>query len=96
MSNGRILIDPHFCLEIWGTEYSKIKEICLLAEKLGYYGFYYGESLADIDLDCWTIISNLSAVTQMIKLGPVITYLFPQVQEHLSITKASFDNARDF
>lgn len=78
MSNGRILIDPHFCLEIWGTEYSKIKEICLLAEKLGYYGFYYGESLADIDLDCWTIISNLSAVTQMIKLGPVITYLFPQ------------------
>ena len=72
MSNGRILIDPHFSLEIWGTEYIKIKEICLLAEKLGYYGFYYGESL-----DCWTIISNLSAVTQMIKLGPVITYLFP-------------------
>ena len=96
MSNGRILIDPHFCLEIWGTEYSKIKEICLLAEKLGYYGFYYGESLADIDLDCWTIISNLSAVTEMIKLGPVITYLFPQVQEHLSISKASFDNARYF
>lgn len=50
----------------------------MLAEKLGYYGFYYGESLADIDLDCWTIISNLSAITQMIKLGPVITYLFPQ------------------
>ena len=23
----------------------------------------YGESLADIDLDCWTIISNLSAIT---------------------------------
>jgi alkanesulfonate monooxygenase SsuD/methylene tetrahydromethanopterin reductase-like flavin-dependent oxidoreductase (luciferase family) len=72
------LIDARFSLEIWGTEYSKIKEICLLAEKLRYYGFYYGESLADIDLDCWTIISNLSAITQTIKLGPVITYLFPK------------------
>lgn len=72
------MIDARFCLEIWGTEYNKIKEICLLAEKLGYYGFYYGESLADIDLDCWTIISNLSAITRTIKLGPVITYLFPQ------------------
>jgi alkanesulfonate monooxygenase SsuD/methylene tetrahydromethanopterin reductase-like flavin-dependent oxidoreductase (luciferase family) len=49
-----------------------------LAEELGYYGFYYGESLADVDLDCWTIISTLSTITQKIKLGPVITYLFPQ------------------
>ena len=72
------MINARFCLEVWGTEYSKIKEICLLAEKLGYYGFYYGESLADIDLDCWTIISNLSAITRKIKLGPVITYLLPQ------------------
>jgi alkanesulfonate monooxygenase SsuD/methylene tetrahydromethanopterin reductase-like flavin-dependent oxidoreductase (luciferase family) len=72
-----MLINARFCLEIWGTNYDKIKEVCLLAEKLGYYGFYYGESLADIDLDCWTIISNLSVVTHTIKLGPVITYLFP-------------------
>lgn len=39
-----------FCLEVWGTDY-KIKETCILAEKLGYYGFYYGEALAHIDLD---------------------------------------------
>jgi alkanesulfonate monooxygenase SsuD/methylene tetrahydromethanopterin reductase-like flavin-dependent oxidoreductase (luciferase family) len=71
-------MNARFCLEIWGTEYNKIKEVCLLAEKLGYYGFYYGESLADIDLDCWTIISNLSAITQRIKLGPVVTYMLPQ------------------
>jgi hypothetical protein len=44
-----------FCLEVWGTDYTKIKNTCILAEKLGYDGFYYGESLADIDLDCWTI-----------------------------------------
>jgi len=62
-----------FCLEVWGTDDNKIKDTCMLAEELGYDGFYYGESLADIDLDCWTIISNLSAITNKIKLGPVIT-----------------------
>ena len=31
-----------FCLEVWGTDYEKIKDICILAEKLGYYGFYHG------------------------------------------------------
>ena len=81
--------NSRFCLEIWGTEYNKIKEICLLSEKLGYYGFYYGESLADIDLDCWTIISNLSAITQKIKLGPVITYLFPQYRNISLLAKQS-------
>jgi alkanesulfonate monooxygenase SsuD/methylene tetrahydromethanopterin reductase-like flavin-dependent oxidoreductase (luciferase family) len=56
------------CLEVWCTDYGK---------KLGYYGFYYEESLAEIDLDCWSVISNLSAMTATIKLGPVITYLIP-------------------
>lgn len=71
------MINAQFCLEVWGTSYSKIKEICQLAERLGYYGFYYGESLAGIDLECWTVISNLAALTKKVKLGPVITYLFP-------------------
>ena len=66
-----------FCLEAWGTNYEKIKDTCIAAEKLGYYGFYYGESLADIDLDCWTVISALVSYTNKIKLGPVITYLLP-------------------
>ena len=67
-----------FCLEVWGTSYGDIRDTCILAEDLGYYGFYYGESLAEIDMDCWTIISNLSAITSKIRLGPVITYLFPK------------------
>jgi alkanesulfonate monooxygenase SsuD/methylene tetrahydromethanopterin reductase-like flavin-dependent oxidoreductase (luciferase family) len=79
--------NPSFCLEVWGTDYSKIKNTCILAEKLGYYGFYYGESLADIDLDCWTILSNLSAITNKIKLGPVITYLFPQYRNIFLLAK---------
>jgi alkanesulfonate monooxygenase SsuD/methylene tetrahydromethanopterin reductase-like flavin-dependent oxidoreductase (luciferase family) len=58
-----------------------------LAEKLGYYGFYYGESLADIDLDCWTVLSSLSSITNQIKLGPVITYLFPQYRNIALVAK---------
>jgi alkanesulfonate monooxygenase SsuD/methylene tetrahydromethanopterin reductase-like flavin-dependent oxidoreductase (luciferase family) len=77
------------CLEVWGTDYNKIKETCVLAEKLGYYGFYYGESLADIDLDCWTVLSSLSSVTSQIKLGPVITYLFPQYRNIALLAKQS-------
>lgn len=67
-----------FCLEVWGTDYQKIKQTCLLAEKCGYYGFYYGESLTDIDLDCWTVLSSLISLTETIKLGPVITYIIPE------------------
>jgi len=78
-----------FCLEVWGTDYDKIKELCILAEKLGYYGFYYGESLAQIDLDCWSIISNLSALTTTIKLGPVITYLIPRYRNIALLAKQS-------
>src|SRR5918912_1151180 len=79
--------NPNFCLEVWGTDYNKIKDTCILAERLGYHGFYYGESLANIDLDCWTIISNLSALTNKIKLGPVITYLFPQYRNTFLLAK---------
>ena len=86
-SNGRNNNNTSFCLEVWGTDYNKIKDTCIVAEKLGYDGFYYGESLADIDLDCWTIISNLSAITNKIKLGPVITYLFPQYRNIFLLAK---------
>ncbi|HYA85015.1 MAG TPA: LLM class flavin-dependent oxidoreductase, partial [Candidatus Bathyarchaeia archaeon] len=78
-----------FCLEVWGNDYGKIKDTCILAEKLGYYGFYYGESLAEIDLDCWSVISNLSAITATIKLGPVITYVIPQYRNIALLAKQS-------
>jgi alkanesulfonate monooxygenase SsuD/methylene tetrahydromethanopterin reductase-like flavin-dependent oxidoreductase (luciferase family) len=78
---------PSFCLEIWGADYTKIKDTCVVAEKLGYSGFFYGESLTDIDLDCWTILSNLSAVTTDIKLGPVITYLIPEYRSIALLAK---------
>jgi alkanesulfonate monooxygenase len=78
-----------FCLEVWGTDYSRIKETCILAENLGYHGFYYGESLADIDLDCWTAISALASDTKSIRLGPVITYILPQYRSIMLLAKQS-------
>jgi alkanesulfonate monooxygenase SsuD/methylene tetrahydromethanopterin reductase-like flavin-dependent oxidoreductase (luciferase family) len=86
-SNGKYLHCVQLCLEVWGTEYEKIKATCIRAEKLGFYGFYYGESLADIDLDCWTIISALVPQTNRIKLGPVITYLLPQYRSIALLAK---------
>jgi alkanesulfonate monooxygenase SsuD/methylene tetrahydromethanopterin reductase-like flavin-dependent oxidoreductase (luciferase family) len=79
--------DLKFCLEIWGTDHAKIKDACLLAEDLGYHGFFYGESLADLDLDSWTVISALSSLTKRIKLGPVITYLLPQYRSIALVAK---------
>jgi alkanesulfonate monooxygenase SsuD/methylene tetrahydromethanopterin reductase-like flavin-dependent oxidoreductase (luciferase family) len=76
-----------FCLEIWGTNYEKIKNICIFAEKNGYDGFFYGESLANIDLDCWTVLSSLINITNRIKLGPVITYLFPEYRSIVLLAK---------
>lgn len=76
-----------FCLEVWGTDYNKIKDTCILAEKLGYYGFYYGESLAEIDMDCWTVLSALASQTSSIKLGPVITYMIPQYRNVALLAK---------
>jgi alkanesulfonate monooxygenase SsuD/methylene tetrahydromethanopterin reductase-like flavin-dependent oxidoreductase (luciferase family) len=76
-----------FCLEIWGTNYEKIKEMCVFAEKSGYDGFFYGESLTDIDLDCWTVLSSLINITSKIKIGPVITYLFPEYRNITLLAK---------
>jgi alkanesulfonate monooxygenase SsuD/methylene tetrahydromethanopterin reductase-like flavin-dependent oxidoreductase (luciferase family) len=76
-----------FCLEIWGVDFEKIREVCTLAERLGYDGFFYGESLSEIDLDCWTVLSSLASTTNRIKLGPVITYLFPEYRSLALLAK---------
>jgi alkanesulfonate monooxygenase SsuD/methylene tetrahydromethanopterin reductase-like flavin-dependent oxidoreductase (luciferase family) len=83
------LSDVCYCLEIWGTDYEKIKQTCKLAEEIGYYGFYYGESLTDIDLDCWTVLSTLIPITNKIKLGPVITYILPDYRSLALLVKQS-------
>jgi alkanesulfonate monooxygenase SsuD/methylene tetrahydromethanopterin reductase-like flavin-dependent oxidoreductase (luciferase family) len=84
-----LLNDIRYCLEIWGTDYEKIKQTCIFAEELGYYGFYYGESLTDIDLDCWTVLSTLIPITSKIRLGPVITYMLPDYRSLALLVKQS-------
>jgi len=76
-------------LEVWGRDYDRIKNTCTFAEKLGYYGFFYGESLTDLDLDCWTVLSTLIPITKTIKLGPVITYINPNYRSLALIAKQS-------
>ncbi len=76
-----------FALEIWGRDYDKIKRVCIEAERLGYYGFYYGEALADLDLDCFTVISALGSLTDNIRLGPVIAYILPKYRSIALLSK---------
>lgn len=76
-----------FCLEVWGTDYGRISDTCLVAERFGYDGFYYGESLAEIDLDCWTVLAGLATQTNTIRLGPVITYILPQYRNIALLAK---------
>jgi alkanesulfonate monooxygenase SsuD/methylene tetrahydromethanopterin reductase-like flavin-dependent oxidoreductase (luciferase family) len=71
----------------YGEPITRKLETCIFAEKLGYYGFYYGEALAPIDLDCWTVISSLIALTNKIKLGPVITYVYAQYRNIALLAK---------
>jgi hypothetical protein len=61
-SNNGSNNNPSFCLEVWGTDYNKIKDTCILAEKLEYDGFYYGESLADL-----IYFSNMALLESLIK-----------------------------
>lgn len=68
-------------------DHRKIRDTCVLAEELGYHGFYYGESLAEIDLDCWTVLPSLAVETSSIKLGPVITYILPQYRNIALLAK---------
>ena len=74
-------------LEVWGRDYDKIKHTCIEAERLGYDAFYYGEALADLDLDCFTVISALSSLTDNIRLGPVITYILPMYRSIALLAK---------
>ncbi len=80
---------PKYCLEIWGRDYDRIKDTCILAEELGYYGYFYGESLTNLDLDCWTVLSTLIPITKTIKLGPVITYINPDYRSLALLAKQS-------
>ncbi len=66
-----------YALEVWSSDWREIERTCLLAERLGYDAFYYGESPTGLNLDCWTVLAALARATRRIRLGPVIANLLP-------------------
>ncbi len=60
-------------LELWGSDYRRLREVARCAEDCGFDGLFYGESLTDLDLDCWTVLAGLAAVTRRLRLGPCDT-----------------------
>ena len=38
-------------------------------------------------MDCWTVLSSLINITSKIKIGPVITYLFPEYRNITLLAK---------
>jgi alkanesulfonate monooxygenase SsuD/methylene tetrahydromethanopterin reductase-like flavin-dependent oxidoreductase (luciferase family) len=89
LTHSLSLKQPRYCLEVWGSDYDRLRDTCLTAEEMGYYGFFYGESLTDLDLDCWTVLSALIPLTKAIKLGPVITYINPKYRSVALLAKQS-------
>jgi alkanesulfonate monooxygenase SsuD/methylene tetrahydromethanopterin reductase-like flavin-dependent oxidoreductase (luciferase family) len=50
----------------------------LIRRRNGLLWFFYGESLTDLDVDCWTVLSPLIPLTKTIKIAPVMTYINPK------------------
>lgn len=76
-------------LEVWSARYDEVVATCRLAEHLGLDGFYYGESPHGLNLDCWTTLAGLAAVTERIRLGPVITNVLPAYRSTVLLAKQS-------
>ena len=74
-------------VEVWGGTYEQICRTAQLAEARGVDGFYYGESLTDLDLDAWQVLAGLAGCTKSLSLGPVITYLLPQYRSVALLAK---------
>lgn len=64
-------------LEVWSSDFGQVEATCRRAERLGFDGFYYGESPHDLNLDCWTTLAALARSTRRIRLGPVLTNILP-------------------
>ena len=74
-------------LEVWSAHFDEVRATCLRAESLGLDGFYYGESPHGLNLDCWTTLAGLAALTDTIRLGPVITNVLPTYRSTVLMAK---------
>ena len=93
-----------FCLEMWGNDLRRVEAAARLAEALGIDGVYYGESPTGLNLDCWTVLARLSAVTERMRLGPVLANILPDYRSLVVLAKQAatvaiasvFDDASAF
>jgi alkanesulfonate monooxygenase SsuD/methylene tetrahydromethanopterin reductase-like flavin-dependent oxidoreductase (luciferase family) len=53
-------------------EWDLVKAYSLKMEKLGYHSLWLGDHLFGSRLECWTVLSALSSVTQSIRLGTLV------------------------
>lgn len=74
-------------LEVWSSSYQEVEATCMLAEKLGFDAFYYGEAPHGLNLDCWTTLAALARSTEAIRLGPVIANILPTYRSNALLAK---------
>jgi alkanesulfonate monooxygenase SsuD/methylene tetrahydromethanopterin reductase-like flavin-dependent oxidoreductase (luciferase family) len=53
-------------------EWDQIKAFSIAAEELGYDSLWFGDHLFSSRLECWTVVSALSSLTQTIRLGTLV------------------------
>ena len=68
---------PRICLEVWGGDPNELVGIARHAEVIGLDGVYLGESATSLNAETWTTLGAVAAVTDQIRLGPVIANLLP-------------------
>ena len=68
---------PRICLEVWGGDPNELVGIARHAEAIGLDGVYLGESPTALNAETWTTLGAIAAVTDRIRLGPVIANLLP-------------------
>ncbi|MGF1597155.1 MAG: LLM class flavin-dependent oxidoreductase [Acidimicrobiales bacterium] len=74
-------------LELWGSDLAAVAATCRLAEREGLDAVYYGESPGPLNLDCWTTLAHVAALTTTIRLGPVIANVLPAYRSTLLLAK---------
>jgi F420-dependent oxidoreductase-like protein len=100
--NKRVMFGAHVSQE--GLDFEEVKKFCLEAEKLGFDFFtimdhymnqYFPQGNSSIE--CWSTLAGLAAVTERIKLGPLVScygYHRPTVLAKMATTLDIISNGR--
>ena len=87
---------PKFSIEI-GVSLDSLESVSTKAEELNFDGIFYGDSLSSYQLECWTAIAIISSYTEVIRVGPAVTFPLirhPSVLARTAATIDQFSNGR--